>query len=1847
MRCLFTVLFIIFGITQAFAANPSEPAWRRAQLNAGFPWSAGLILEIAADENICKKKYGSHWQIKCAAPLGRPGAIERSVKLTPPAPGQWVWDSANTLVFQPADADSLKPDTHYQLDLGGLAIPGFVHLDTLKPACATPPLSAQLQKIEFLPDPASNGIHRLVAALRFNFPMPNGKFAHALELPPGARAGEAELVWSQERDSLHMAWPISHLPDNTGNARLILKNVGQVVEQDGVAEYRSASGRGIIFSQAIPSGKEIFRVTAMKLEAQPNAALDSRYILQLDTTLDALAADVLAHLEIRELPEYNTPAPARWPYDWTAAPAIPKDVLQKARTLTPEPLQRAQDMQSRFRFEIPVQSGRYIVARLNNGLKSGSGNALARSWHGIIRAKPLQGQAGFLQPGNILPGNGIIGLYATDVEAIEWEAHLVREPFLALLAQSSANVSKSPMDIAGLGMDSFSQRATGRIDLGAVEQGKARYASLDLGAVFRRLSGASSGIARVNLRGIRDGRHQTGASRVIIATNLGIIVKKAKDGSLDCFASQIMTGEPVRSVEVHVLGANGMPVASASTDAGGHAHFASLNGMKREMRPVAVVARKDGDLAWMPLDDGSRQLDFSNFDVGGSHVDANGALAFVFAQRGMCRPGDTVYFGCLARKANFELLPPDLPLYAEFIDPRGRRVFEKTFSPGQDGMAELAWTSPPDALSGRYTLNVKNGRNGDVLGFAQVRLEDFQPDTLKMKLEPPVRKGWHVAEPGHAAKLEAALQNFYGMPASGRSIKANAHITPARFDFAEYQGWTFQDPAPFLGNGQSRRLGETKSDADGQATLTLPVDIGSAASARVTVAAEGFELGGGRAVGAVASFIASPMRQILGWRPAGALTNPAFINQNDVAEAQFVSVNANLEKTAWPGLRFSILRRNYVTSLVSDGQGGYRYDDVPQDLIVKSWEASLPDEGMAARLDTSAPGEFLLSVRDKQGHIVAQIPYNVMGESLLDSTSPLAGSKMRMRIDKAEYNPGEEINVAISLPYEAAGVLSIERDGIKSFAWINAHAGDNLAKIRIPNNFEGKGHVVATFMRSPASPAIYMNPLAFAAMPFTANMAGRDMGLEIKAPKAAQPGGKLAFELSAPKQGQALVFVVDEGILRMTNFATPNPLHTLLANRALDVATLQLADRLMPLHGRLAPRLAAFGGGAEGAAFGARFQNPFKRRQEPPLATWSGIVNVGPEPLRLEITLPPWCGGSARIMAVGSGPGCAGSAERAVNIKGPLALMPQLPLAVAPGDVFDGALVLANTADSPIQAQIDMDAGAAYSILAQMHKSITLAPGAEQVLPFRLKALAEPGAQDIVFTAITDNGEKYTRAMSMSIRPPSPLRTTLQAGMAEKSGELEPSRPVYKTKAESSATISGLPLPLAASLARYLEHYPYGCTEQLVSRAFAQISLSRWPAAQAAPEKRQKLLDAALASIASRFQEGNGITLWDQGLPDLLLTAYAADYLLTLREAGLGGADDLLNRICDALRWNCALNEPTIESARASAYAIWILAREGRIVTQMLEELTQALRENNISGWRQDITHALMTAAMREMRVNASLDFDKLKFGGSGCFNGYAQYSLAMAIMARYFPEELTAAQKKSYFEAVILRLNANDFSTFAASQGTRALAELSKSAVPGLMQTDIRCLANVDERADVANGGAFITVTTTQCPRYAIKLAHEGQPVFWQIATTGFDKSDSQKAAMHGIEITSSITDLDGKPVKTARQGDELFVKLMARADGSPIADCIISSILPGGLEMIVPNKNAEKLPEAIKYIDRQEDRMLIFADLDNLPLEYVYRARAVTPGIFAVPGAAAEAMQDRSLYGASASSSLEITPQ
>lgn len=1731
------------------------------------------------------------------------------------------------------------------------------------------------------------------------------------------RLGKEEFVWNPDRDEVTVSAPILSLaaaqcPVEARVRGLPLWNrKGETCRQAA----RPTTDGDVTGRVLVPGRRELLQVRRLDLVGGRNASLDWEYRLELETSLHVDPQAVARALRVTVLPRNIGPRPGSAaraetdrPSDWTRAPVVSAEDLARGTPLQATPLNASGDPDtdgdptSRMRFRVNAPAGSFLFVSLPAGFASPEGFSLARDWEGVFRAVPPEPEINFLQPGNVLPlaGSRKIALQTSGLTAIRWELRRVREPFLALFAQESpgfagdsapdryTDVARGeiplPTGDSEAGTDAKAENGVraGSESSPRPEPGRARFAVLDVAESW------PFGLMEARLTGLDGENIAAAASRLVLLTDMGMFVKKASDGRRDVFVCSLASGRPLAGVNVRILGSNGLPVAEAATDDEGRAVLPATNGLSAgglsmggpaaggfsaEHAPVAIVAARSGsrgeviDFTWLSLNDPTRIVDTSAFPVGGRSASEEGLTAYVFSQRGLFRPGETLHFGCITRRGDWRSLPEKLPLHAVLTDPLGNEVLSRPFTVPADGLAELSWSAPETAPVGRYRLDVRIGERGPVIGSGAARLEEFQPDTLELRVgiaatnaadsaaepadapgdapkggkdEPGSPRGWIVLGENTGLEAVARLRNLYGLPAQNRRIRATLGLAPAAFAFPGYEDYRFYDPAPYRGASAAEPLPEARTDADGTARFILPVGRHQAATMRATLFTEGFEPGGGRAVTRADSVLLSPLRVALGFRPAGEGANLGHIPQGRKAALDFIALDPALNRADPGPLTFTVSARRSVRSLIRDARGRYRYDETPLEApLAKSVARFDGERNLRWFLPTDTPGDFLLTVTSAAGEPLAETAFTVVGNALVvpeqrrNGSGSLAPGRLRVRLDREAYAPGDAIGIALNAPYAGSGLITVERDGVVAWRWFRAPAGESVQSIALPSDFEGKGYVSVALIRAQDSPDIYMEPLSSAVAPFGADSGRRDMGLALSAPRLVRPGERVDVTLSSRVPGRAILFAVDEGVLSATAFRTPSPLDYLLRDRALDVETRQAFDLLMPDQARLAGRLPAFGGGMDGAG-GGRFLNPFRRRGEPPLAAWSSVIPVSPEGSRFSFTVPEWYAGEVRIMAVGASAEAAGNAEARLAARGPITITPQLPLAVAPGDRFDVAVGVANSAESGgaglFRLRVETEGGLVFA--ADGEREAILSPvrirrGDETVFRFELRAAdtpdapgearvrllaeavpapeegggsagrqqgqeeaskpeGEPGAasaeasgEEAGGNAGWENALTATRTVSLSVRPAAPYRQSVRSGVTRGGETRVPvQRERYALRRSDVFEASRTPLPMLRGLVRRLDVYPHGCTEQLLSRAFSHVALASRPDLLADPRRDaatvlrdgEALIDAAIQALRASCSR-NGVGLWPGASPNETVTVYAGDFLLALRETGWAAPASLENAVFDAIERLTDRAPATLAQARVRAYGLWVLTREGRIVTRALDQLEQSLNDMGLNrggqdgkagiDWRRDVAGALLAGSCAILRLDAraeallmptiagpeaALENDDAAIAAADAFptgdilDAAAASALRATVLARHFPERLAGDGGRGLEEWTRFLHDRVDGGTLAAAQGVRALLALtlaSPSPAAGEAGVRIDCadaggkaagFTGSDADAEAA-GEPPLSIPGLYRLEEACSVFRLDAPAdetwYWQLTSGGYDTTLPSGAESRGMEVALALS--------------------------------------------------------------------------------------------------------------------------
>ncbi len=1035
-------------------------------------------------------------------------------------------------------------------------------------------------------------------------------------------------------------------------------------------------------------------------------------------------------------------------------------------------------------------------------------------------------------------------------------------------------------------------------------------------------------------------------------------------------------------------------------------------------------------------------------------------------------------------------------------------------------------------------------------------------------------------------------------------------------------------------------------------------------SYRLNFNAEGFAQDSGRSVFATSNVLVSALPYVVGMKAEG---NIGYINKDEKRAINLIAVDPDLIRIGVKGLKASISRVAYVSSLIKDEQGAYAYRSVAKETPVSSEKIDIPADGLDYKLDSKTPGSYALTLSNSDGLVLHRISYSIVGEgNLLDHARKDAA--ITVLLDKEKYAAADKIKMNITSPYTGTGLITLETDKVLAFKWFKAKTTSTVQTIAIPKEFTGKGFVNVQFVRSLDSKEIYTAPFAYAVKPFFVDTSSIDSQIGLSVPERSKPGDDLPIQYSTKVPGKIIVYAVDEGILQYAHYKTPNPLEFFVNSRALQVATAQILDLLMPEYSLLR---AATGGGS--AMPDTKSLNPFKRKVDAPVAYWSGIVDSGKEPRTLHYKIPDYFNGNMRVMAVAVSDKTMGAAESVAYVKGDIIISPNVPTFVAPTDVFTVGLSLANNIkDSGKDAKIKLTVTSSehLEVITGQETAITVPEGGEAKADIHVKAKDVLGGAKLVFTASL-NGVTTTYEATLSVRPPLPSMTALESGYVEKGDKtIQQSRALYKEFASADAAVSTLPVSLIPGLAQFLDRFPYGCTEQTVSKAFPAVTLY----GQKDLGGETATVEASVNNTMGRLRElqnskGGFGYWWYGGEADDFVSVYALHYMTLAKEKHLPVPDEVFRRAQDYVRGVVSGSPASLNEARTQAYGIYILTRGGVLTSNYLPHLLQYLDNNYKDSWKQDLTAVYLAAAYKLMQLTPEADalmkeftlgepdywkshafyFSDWKFYNS--LNRYAQY---LTVVSDNFPEMLPQLDRNILYRIANF-IGEGDYNTLSSSYAIMAFSAYGKAST-----------ADIGAHLTISQQGRQLPLTGELIKRAQLALEKGDVTfggggdygLFYQLATDGYDRDPAAQPIEDGLEINREYLDKKHEPVKEVALGDTVDVVIRMRAhDDKTLSSMAVVDLLPGGFEL-VPQSVATAVPAAAsdddsddkksseadpawlngsgwhpEAVDAREDRVIAFGDVPSNEVIYHYSIKAVNTGTFTVPPAYIESMYERTV--------------
>jgi uncharacterized protein YfaS (alpha-2-macroglobulin family) len=1561
---------------------------------------------------------------------------------------------------------------------------------------------------------------------------------------------------------------------------------------------------------------------------------------------------------------------------------VAPDDLRRALTITPEVADLAISSEGRRllltgRWEF----GQTYKLKIQASLTSTSGLVLEREFSRSLRVDDIEPYLEIAGAGNYLSlrGERKLAIETVNVDKLTVELDRVYPNNLVhfLQAQSLSGGGGYPYgrprrygghggygraELAGYGANLY------RRDLAVSETERNRLVvtPVNLNDV---LASDSRGIFRLSVR--KEDERGLADAKWVVATDLGLVVKTSESELLAAVAS-IQRLEPLAGVDVRILSYNNQVLARGKTDAQGLVSLRLPRAADRGQQPFVVAATAGGDMSFLVFDD--TRIPTGDLDVGGVTQPTSGFEAFLYADRGVHRPGDTVHLAWMVRDIE-RRAPPEFPLMLRVLSPQGREFTSVRVTSGREGSGESALDIPAWAPTGNYVAQLMLDEE-TAIGRHVLRIEEFIPDRMKVDVDVRVDgREPDLVRPGQDVAITATAMTLFGPPAAERDAVAAITYLPVPITLKDWPQFHCGDPDPER-SFPREMLSSVKTDMDGRASWTIAApqarDYQGWIRARIEV--DVTELGGGRIKRAAQSWLIAPNERVVGLRRTGE-------QESDYAQPgrplAFEAIVADLEGRllAQPAARLKILRKQWRTVLRRDSAGRYRYISEYDEQLQEERTVDLVADVNPLAFSVESQGSYRLVLESEtaSGPVRGSLDFYVYGWGY----SPWAMSKpeqVQIKLDKESYRTGETLNASLEAPFAGLMLLTIERDRVLYRQWLRLDSNTATVGIRLPAGTAPNAYLVATLLRPLDSVEQHAPARAFGAAPIFMDRAPNSLDVELAAPEVTRPRTELAVafrvgHLQAGRQAQVTIAAVDEGILQITNFTTPSPLDFFCQRRRLSLESFDIWSLLLPEYTRILRQSSPGGGDAEmlmETPPGGGLLSPVAARRVKPVALWSGIVRGAAAWDTVRFDLPEF-NGTLRLMAVAAAEDRFGAASQTTQVTDPIVLSPNLPRFLAPGDEIAVPVQIYNgideTGGGDLSIRLELMLEGPVTVQGEASRQLVLAGGREQVVPFRVRATDEIGPATLTFSA-DGGGERVSVTTELAVRPPQPREVIATTGV------VRPDRPAavtlsddwYAGTGHARVTVSPLPIAQFGSALTYLLKYPYGCIEQKTSRGFPLLyfaELARRIAPEAFGDRdADYFVNSTIDYLVAMSVPGRGFATWP-GATNTSFNAWASVYATHFlveaeRKDYLVPKPVLVSALADVASLARSSEQgwdnswPARQRLNTRAYAVYVLALAGRPERGAMDYLLQNQLPNLTPAARTHLAGAFglsgQTDVMRQILPAQDAPRPETRSLGYSFDSPARAEAILLDVLATVDPEheQIPIILARLAQHAKNGRWHNTQENGFALLALGKVISHGGGEAAPGEILIDGEVVATFGMAGQDPEQPIVVSGEDWQRRRVEIRATGPGL-AYYTILDEGVPRQAPAQVS-EGLLMTRTYFDDAGERIdpRDINQGAAVFCRLALASSKGTVKNVVVSDLVPAGLEIENPRLMGsahldwiERVdPRAARldldYLDVRDDRLLLFTTAESGQRIYYYGLRAVTAGRFVLPPVRAEAMYD-----------------
>ncbi|GAA4313152.1 MG2 domain-containing protein [Mucilaginibacter gynuensis] len=1330
---------------------------------------------------------------------------------------------------------------------------------------------------------------------------------------------------------------------------------------------------------------------------------------------------------------------------------------------------------------------------------------------------------------------------------------------------------------------------------------------------------------------------QRWATRNIIASNIGLIAKRGSDNSMLVAVTNILSAQPMPGVELQLLDYQKQVIFKTASDADGMAKF----DLKR--KPYLLVAKFNNERGYLKLDDGS-SLPLTRFDVSGEQVQS-GLKGFIYGERGVWRPGDPLYLTFILED-KLKTLPADHPVEFELYNPTGQLYKRITQTKSLDGFYNFQTATELSSPTGNWTAKVKVG--GAVFE-KKIKIETIMPNRLKLDLS-----FGGASELTKGSGLNGALSArwLFGGTAQNLKAKVDAFLSAQTTSFKKFEDYTFDDPTLAF-NTQTQTVFDGKLNENGVASVNTDINVENQAPGqlRANFLVKVFEPGGSFSI----NQIALPYNVYQGYvgikTPKGSEQSDMLVTGKDhVIEIADVDTKGNL----LPGTRNVEVELYKIQWRWWWDQSDNQLSNFTQDKynkLIKTENVSVTNGRgkWQFRINQADWGRYLIKIKDPQtGHSTGKIIYVDWPNwsERLQKDNPTEAAMLSFTSDKKTYKVGDDATLTIPTSSDGRALISFENGSkVLKTVWIDTRKGQTQYNFKVEPEMAPNIFVNVTLLQRHAQTVNDLPIRMYGAINLSVENPETILKPVIAMADKIRPETKSAITVSEAngKEMTYTIAIVDEGLLDITGFKTPDPHEAFYAREALGVKTWDLFDYVIGAFGGGLERILSIGGDGTNGAKKNVSVNRFK-----PVVKFLGPfhLNAG-EKQTQQFTLPQYIG-SVKAMVIAGHNGAYGFADKAVAVKKPLMILATLPRVLAPTEKIQLPVTVFAMENNIKTVSLQVQSNAFSNLAGNNTKTVTFTKTGDQMVTFDLNVKDFVGVGKVKIIA-KSGSETAAYDVELNIRNPNPPITRILQKELVPGETWNTAYAAIGMAGTNKATleVSSIPSLNLAKRLTYLIQYPHGCVEQTTSSVFPQLYLNQIIDLSSRENAESiRNIKAAINRLNGFQVSDGGLSYWPNGgEADEWGTNYAGHFMLAAQAKGYSLPVGFIERWKKfqkqkALGW--APDSRSFYGADLTqAYRLYLLALARSPELGAMNRLREFQYLSVEAKWRLAAAYKLSGQPEVAARLIQGLPTTIKPYNSM-----YGTYGSDLRDEAMIL-ETLTLLGQQKRAAAMMVTVAAKLAQDQWYSTQTTAYSLLAVAGYCGENKNGSKLSFNYQAtgssasinsasylwQADVAANGGKALVKNTGKNRLYIRLIQRGQPSAGQNVVTSI-KPDVLTMKVAYFTLGGKLLD----PAKL-KQGTDFLAQVTLKNPGRQGAynNMALTQIFPSGWEIL--NSRMMNNDEAFKsspsdYRDIRDDRVNTYFSLNaNQEVTYYVMLNAAYAGTYFQPATYCEAMYNSSI--------------